>query len=340
MFKLNFLKNMNKNTILSAIAIIGIVVVAALVYFNDSGNSFNLPNVFGQSNDKIAQEAIDYINDNGLSNTPASLVEVSEESGLVKLKIKIGSNEFDTYVSKDGKLLFPQAIEMVQAEEDTSPEANQNASTPGPTTVAEIQKTDNPMLEAYVVSRCPFGIQMQRAMAEAVKEAPAIAQYIKVRYMGDVSNGTVTSMHGDEEAQENLRQICIREEQPAKYWDYISCQMKAGDTTGCEAPAGVNSANLNACVSTASRGLAYAQEDFDLNTKYNITGSPTLILGDAEISEFNFGGRSAEAVRTMVCGAFNSEPGFCAATLNTASAATSFSETYESSSGSGSASCE
>ena len=158
--------------------------------------------------------------------------------------------------------------------------------------------------------------------------------------MGDISNGEITAMHGDEEAQENLRQICIREEQPVKYWDYVSCQMKAGDTTGCEAPTGVDSAKLAACVSTASRGLAYAQEDFDLNTKYSVTGSPTLILDESEISEFNFGGRSAEAVRTMVCAAFNSEPSFCATTLNEATAATSFSETYTSASGSDSASCE
>jgi hypothetical protein len=33
-----------------------------------------------------------------------------------------------------------------------------------------------------------------------------------------VKNGKIASMHGDEEAKENLRQICIREEQKDKYW--------------------------------------------------------------------------------------------------------------------------
>jgi hypothetical protein len=268
------------------------------------------------------------------------LVSASDESGLIKMKIKIAENEFDSYVSKDGKFLFPQAIEMIVSETDTGAEDNQNASGDGPTTVDEIQKTENPMLEAYVVSRCPFGIQMQRAMAEAVKEAPGIAQYIKARYMGEISDGKIASMHGDEEAQENLRQICIREEQPTKYWGYIGCQMKAGDTTGCEIPTGVDSAKLSACISTASRGLAYAQEDFDLNAKYGVTGSPTLILNETGISEFNFGGRSAEAIRAMVCASFNSEPSFCATKLTEEEAATSFSETYASTSGSNSASCE
>jgi len=335
MSKLIFLKNMNKNTILGAIAIIGIIVVAGLVYANDNGNSFNLENVFGQSNDKIAQTAVDYINNNGLSSTPASLVSSSDESGLIKIKIKIGENEFDSYVTKDGKLLFPQVIELVEPDNVTQDDQNASADS-GPTTAEEVQKTDNPMLDAYVVARCPYGLQMQRAMAEAVKEQPELAKYINVRYIGSVSNGTITAMHGDAEAQENLRQICIRDEQPEKYWGYVACQMQTGDTTGCQTSTGVNSANLSACISDSGRGLACAQKDFDLNTQYGVTGSPTMILDGVEISEFNFGGRSANAIKTMVCAAFNSEPGFCSTELNTAAAAVSFSTTYEGTGGSAS----
>jgi hypothetical protein len=336
---MSFLKKIDKNTIFVGIAIVAIIIIVGLV-FADSNQSLGTMNFFGPSTDEIAKKAIDYINDNGLSSTPASLVSASDESGLIKMKIKIAENEFDSYVSKDGKFLFPQAIEMIVSETDTGSEDNQNASGEGPTTVDEIQKTDNPMLDAYVVSRCPFGLQMQRMMAEAVKEAPELAQYIKARYMGEVSNGKITAMHGDDEAQENLRQICIREEQPTKYWSYVSCQMKAGDTTGCEGPSGVNSAELSACISTASRGLAYAQEDFDLEKQYSIPGSPTLILDGTQISEFNFGGRSAEAIKTIVCAASVSEPSFCATTLNGAEAASSFSETYEGSGSSGDVSCE
>jgi hypothetical protein len=331
--KLSFLKNIDKNTILAGVAVLGVVVVAVLVFANNNGaGAFSIPSLFGQSNDTIAQKAVDYINNNGLSSTPATLVSVAEESGLVKVKISIGGNEFDSYVTRDGKYLFPQAIDIGGA--DASGTDNQNASdtasAPGPQTVADIQKTDNPMLEAYVVARCPYGLQMQRAMAEAVKEQPALAKYINVRYIGNVSSDgkTIDSMHGAAEGVENLRQICIRDEQPTKYWNYVACQMQTGDTAGCESSTGVDSAKLNACVTDPSRGVAYAKADFDLDTKYNVTGSPTMILGDQEISEFNFGGRSAEAIRTMVCGAFNSEPSFCSTPLTTDSAATSFSATY------------
>jgi len=323
---------MNRNTILIIIAIVGVLITGALIYAN-SNPGFSLPNIsiLGKSNDKLAKEAVDYINNNKLANTPASLVSVSEASGLVKVTIKIGTNSFDSYVTKDGKLLFPQAFEMAPKKADVV--ANQDAGSKKPSVqdAASVTKVDKPMLEAYVVARCPFGLQMQRAMAEAVKEQPALAQYIKAIYMGSVSSDgkNITAMHGAAEATENLRQICIREEQPTKYWDYVSCQMKAAGTeVSCEKPSGVDSAKLSACMSDPSKGVAYAKKDFDLNTKYGITGSPTLILNEAQISESGFGGRSADGVRAMVCAAFKTQPSFCSTKLNTAAAASSFSAVY------------
>jgi len=328
---------MNKNTALIGLAVIGVIVAGILVFANNNSGDFKFSGLLGSSNEATAQKAIDYINNSGLSSSPASLVSTSEESGLLKIKIKIGANEFDSYVTKDGKLLFPQAIDISQSDANDSAATTNNQPTEEQKQQAAsaIEKTDNPMLEAYVVSRCPYGIQMQRAMAEAVKTQPSLAQYIKVRYMGDVSNGKVTAMHGDAEATENLRQICIREEQPVKYWDYVACQMQAGDTAGCEKSTGVDSAKLNSCVSSPSKGVAYAQKDFDLNTKYSVTGSPALVLNGANVSEFNFGGRSADAVKSIVCAAFNSDPGFCSVDLKTSQAAVSFSVTYEGAGGSG-----
>jgi hypothetical protein len=338
----DFFKKMDRNTLIAGIAIVGILVVGGLIYANSNPDLLSGFNIFGASNDQLAKKAVDYINNNGLAQSTASLVSVSEESGLIKLKIDIGGEQFDSYVTKDGKPLFPQVLKMEEDKSGTS----DTAATTQPTeeqiqqAIAEIQKSDSPMLEAYVVSRCPFGLQMQRMMADAINSVPQLAQYIKVRYMGEVSGNTITSMHGDAEAQENLRQICIREEQSSKYWSYVACQMKTGDTAGCEKSTGIDSAKLNACTSSTSRGVAYAKEDFDLSTQYSVTGSPTLILGGKNVSEFYFGGRTSDAVKTMVCTAFNSQPGFCSQTLNTAEAASSFSETYEGTGNGGSANCE
>ncbi len=327
-----FKMNLDKNTVLLGIAVIGIIITGILIYANQNPSQFSFFNLgFGMSNDAIAKKSLDYLNTTVLAGqSQASLVSVSEESGLVKIKIKIGTSEYDSYATKDGKLLFPQAFNLEPATSQQAGQNNQTAKKDIEEAKASLKKSDNPIVEAYVVSRCPFGLQMQRVMADVIKNIPELAKNMKVRYMGSVSGNTITAMHGEAEAKENLRQICIREEQPEKYWDYVSCQMESGDTAGCEKSTGINSTQMSSCISNASKGVAYAKKDFDLSAKYNVQGSPTLILGDSQISEFDFGGRSSEALKTAVCAAFNSEPGFCSKTLNTAESAASFSETYSS----------
>jgi len=354
----SFLKKIDKNAILVGIAIIAVVVTGVLIYAN-SNHSFKVLSFFGKSDKELGTEAVDYINNNKLSQTPASLLSTSEESGLVKIKIKIGTNDFDSYVTKDGRFLIPVGnglpIDMKPAKAvAATPKAvtpSADTTTAPAQTAASVQKTAKPILEAFVVSSCPYGLQMQRAIADAVKNIPALAADIKIRYIGSVDNGKISSMHGQEEADENLRQICIREEQPAKFYNYISCYMKKatgtmangmplGDSPSCQASTGVDTAKLSACVSDKTRGLAYAQKDFDLSNKYNVQGSPTLILDGTQVDETSFGGRSSDGVKSIICAASKTQPSFCSTKLNTASAAASFSATYASGSGStGSAAC-
>jgi hypothetical protein len=342
----HWLKKQDKNTILAGAVVIGVIVIAGAIYLGANLKTFDFSNLkFWEFGDKkIAEDAVDYINDNGLATSEVSLVSVSNESGLIKIKIKFNGNEFDSYISKDGKYLFPQVIEMKKSDKNVAEGNTDNTSSK---TCDTLTKTAQPTLEAYVVSRCPYGLQMQRMIADALKEVPALADYIKVKYIGGISGNTITSMHGEAEATENLRQICIREEQPAKYWSYVGCQMKSGDTAECEKSTGVDSAKLSACMSSSARGVAYAKEDFDLANNYKVSGSPTLILDGATVEEFDsnnkpiFGSsRSSDELKTIICCASENQPSFCSQTLNTASAASSFSEDYEGSGSTTSADCQ
>jgi len=344
---MSILKNINKNSILIGIAVIAIIITGGLIFANSS-KGFSMPNFFGPSDSQIGKKVIDYINNNQLSSTPASLVSVSDASGLFKVKIKIGTNSFDSYATKDGKFLFPQAFDMTPKTTATpAKQAASNTNTPATQVASSIQKADKAQLAAFIVSGCPYGLQMQRALAEAVRTQPALAPYVTIKYIGSVANGTITSMHSPQEAQENLRQICIRDEQPTKYWNYVSCYMKKatgtmpngmplGDSPTCQASTGVDTAKLNACVSDPTRGLADAQKDFALDAKYNVSGSPTVVLNGADISQNSIAGRSADAVRAMVCAGSNTQPSFCSTKLNTTTAAASFSATYASSGSTGS----
>jgi thioredoxin 1 len=195
---------------------------------------------------------------------------------------------------------------------------------------ANMTKSDKPLLEAFVVSQCPFGLQVQRIMAEIVSNSSLAEDYLKVRYIGSVSNNTITSMHGDKEAQENLRQICIREEQSGKYWDYVRCYMREGKSAECQNSISLDIKKLDSCTNESGRGLVYAQKDFDLANRFEITGSPTMLMNDEIVKESNFAtnttnGRSPEALKELLCCGFKEETSFCSLQMNTSRMATMFS---------------
>jgi len=312
--------------VIISVALIGIYTFTGCIIGKSSGTL----NVV--SPEKAATDAINYLNTYLLQGNNVTLVNTSEESGMYAMKVKLNGKIYDSYVTKDGKLFFPSAINLTNKPEIQTSNNNNNAKKKT-CEEAEITKVDDPLLQAFVVSYCPFGIQMQRILSGMPDE---LKKHIEIRYIGSVSNGKITSMHGNKEAIENLRQICIREEQNDKFWDYVSCFIKDGNTDSCLDSAGIDRAKLKACMNDSNRGIKYAQSDFDLDNKYKITGSPTLILNGKRASEFDFGGRSEEAVKTLICCGFNNQPDICSQKLREEQAATSFSKTYSTSSGSSS----
>ena len=190
---------------------------------------------------------------------------------------------------------------------------------------SDIKKEDLPQLQAFVVSYCPFGLQMQRILSEIIEKIPASSKNIKVRYIGDVSEDKIGSMHGQQEADENLVQICIREEQSDRYWKYVTCFAKSGSSDDCLNSSEIDGGMLKECTMQRNRGIKYAEQDFEIARKFGANGSPTIILNNETVSEFDFGGRTDEAVKTLLCCSFASKPNFCSQNLNTSKVATGFS---------------
>lgn len=255
--------------------------------------------------------------------------KLKSESGLYSFELDLtisGQNQkFTSYITKDGKIFFVSGTKTSELKGTTA----QGTEQPAALTCADVKKADTPKVTAFVVANCPYGLQMQRVMNKAITEQPALASSFEVKYIGAIENGKITSMHGDEEAQENLRQICIREEQKNLYWPYVSCYMKGADkSASCLASTGVNVNTVNACMADAKRGNTYAQKDFDLAGKFSVNSSPTLLVNESQVvSEFDFGGRTADALKQVSCCASNKEAAFCQTALSTEAVAASFSET-------------
>lgn len=266
----------------------------------------------------------------GAGSTVNSVNNLKSESGVYSFELDLTisgqAQKFTSYMTKDGKIFFAGGTVVSELAKTAPTEATEPPKT---MTCADVNKSDTPKVTGFVVANCPFGLQMQRVMARAIAEQPALASVFDVKYIGAIENGKITSMHGDEEAQENLRQICIREEQQTLYWPYVSCYMKAqGQSSACLVSSGVNTAAVNACMADTKRGNAYAQKDFDLADKFKVASSPTLLVNDSQVvSEFDFGGRTADALKQVSCCAGTKEAAYCGTPLSTDQIATSFSAT-------------
>ncbi|MCL4387021.1 hypothetical protein M1307_01325, partial [Patescibacteria group bacterium] len=242
------------------------------------------------------------------------------------------AQKYTSYITKDGKLFFTSGVKIADLK---NPPQAQAANTPQKLTCSALDKSaEKPSLTAFLVSNCPYGLQMQRVFSKALGELSDLSANLDIRYIGSIENDKIISMHGDVEAQENLKQICIREEQQARYWNYVSCYMQEGKSEGCSATAGIDTQKLTSCTTDLNRGFKYAKADFDLGAKLGISSSPTLVLNGKQIvSEFDFGGRIPNAIKEIVGCSYKTKPDLFAKDISKDEVATAFSQTGTASSG-------
>jgi len=93
----------------------------------------------GETNDKSSKEELltpeeaktkaqEFIENNLLQGqATANISKVSEENGLYKMKVEAGGQSIDSYMTKDGKKFFPQAMDMENPQTQTS---SQGTTTP------------------------------------------------------------------------------------------------------------------------------------------------------------------------------------------------------------------
>jgi hypothetical protein len=262
------------------------------------------------------------------AGTKATVSNVTKSYGLYKATINIGAGQtVDSYVTKDGKLFFPQALEMNGAAAATTDTTGAASAT---TAAVNVPKTDKPVIELFVMSYCPYGTQIEKGILPAIKALGSKIDYT-LKFVD-------YSMHGDKELKENLVQYCIQKEQTPKFDAYLTCFLKASDSASCLTSAGIDTAKNDACVAATDaqykvtdnaknnvgfKGTypGFAVDGAD-NTKYNVGGSPTLIINGTEVSS----ARDSVSLLKTICSAFNNAPAECSTTLSSTAPAAGFGE--------------
>lgn len=273
-------------------------------------------------------KANDFITNNLVQpGTEISIKEVVEEAGLYKVVVNLpDGQEIDSYITKDGTKFFPQVLDIAETEAKTNGADSAAATAPQPTNVP---KTEKPVVEAFVMSHCPYGTQIEKGLLPAVQALGDKIDF-KIKFVD-------YAMHGEKELDEQLAQYCIQEEQTEKFLGYLECFLAEGDSEGCLSETGVNTSSLASCVKktdelfkvkelfadkTTWSGGRYPQFNTskEENLKYGVKGSPTFVVNGATVST----ARDSASLLSSICAGFETEPAECSTQLSSASPSAGF----------------
>lgn len=184
-------------------------------------------------------------------------------------------------------------------------------------------KSEKPNVELFVMSHCPYGTQIEKAMIPVV-------QTLKDKIDFDLKF-VYYAMHGKEEMDEQLTQYCIQKESPEKLIPYLECFLESSDSPSCIAEAQIAQSSLDSCTTQADQefDVTASFEDksswlsgrFPLfnvhveeNDQYQVKGSPTLIINgqSAQVQS-----RDPNTLLATVCSYFQEKPEECNSTLST-----------------------
>ncbi|MCF7836714.1 hypothetical protein K9N08_04345 [Candidatus Gracilibacteria bacterium] len=283
-----------------------------------------------------------FINENLVGGgLTAEILNIESESGFFKLDIKLSDGrEVKSLMSQDGKIFVPEAmyIDEIVAEKERQVTEAAVAQTQ---TLAEMVKSDKPVVELFVMSHCPFGTQAEKAIIPAIEKLGDSVDF-RLEFVD-------YAMHGETEVREELQQFAISEKYPDKLIPYLKEFLAAGDSAKALAAVDLTSADLAGTIAAADAKFEVIKnlEDKSLwlsgqyphfNThaaegaKYSVKGSPTLVVNGKIIEG---AARTPAGMLEAICAAFEIAPETCSAELSTATPSSGFGYADGSASGTG-----
>lgn len=311
------MKNITKYLLPAAIIIAALIIAQALSHF--------IPERVPEgalSSKEAGIKAINYLNQVLLKGQGYALLTDVSEARLYNIHFKVEGDEqdkeYDIYLSKDGKIAYlqgqgiPEAISSSEIWEQL-----------------ESLKTDTPLARLFVMSFCPYGNQAEELMMPVANllgdKADIELHYVIYSNYGGGSpdycldkEAKYCSMHGIQELNQGVRELCVQKYQKDKFWDFvkeINSNCNYQDVDSCweniAKKVGLNTQQIKTC--QKNEALDLLAKEVELSAKYGIKGSPQLIINGVEYS----GTRTSDAYKAGICSAFNSAPTECSQTLST-----------------------
>jgi protein-disulfide isomerase len=275
----------------------------------------------------IKQKVQSFISANVPQGVKVEVKDVIREGELYKVTLSINDQNVPVYTTLDGKKLIGNTVDLDQ-KTGTDNQANNQVSEE----TQAAQKKDIPEVKLFVMSYCPYGLQIERGILPVIEALKGKIKF-NLEFVG-------YTLHGQKEVDENINQYCIGKNQPAKLNAYLKCFWKnsAGNSDACMKAAGINASQIKNCVEDSIKQFNPTEKNFNLSaddvTQYGVQGSPALVVNGTTISS----GRDSASLLKAVCSGFTTQPKECNSKLSSKSPAAGFDD-QASGSTSTSASC-
>jgi hypothetical protein len=156
-------------------------------------------------------------------------------------------------------------------------------------------------LDFHIMSKCPFGVKVLQAITPVIEKAGDSIDF-NVYYIGREKDGELTSMHGEQEIQGDIIQLCAKETGDQDKWlAFMKCQNEnwrkiPEGWEDCAKTAKLDVAKVKSC-SDGEQGKKLLKESFKVSNDKKATGSPTIFLA----GEPYRGGRSESSFGRAIC---------------------------------------
>ncbi|MEM4230592.1 MAG: thioredoxin domain-containing protein, partial [Candidatus Pacearchaeota archaeon] len=264
---MNLTKKLRQNPWIAATVVLSIVLVVII------GFSLNGPLTGNIISEKEASEKlVNYVNT--IADSEVGYVSSKDLGSFYEVRVSYQGQEIPLYITKDGKY-WTSMLQQMQS----SPLSNKKTQ--------EIPKSDKPIVEAFVFSYCPYGLQFQKAL---------LPVYKVLKDKADIRLVAIGAMHGEYEKQESIRQLCIQKIYGKdKLWSYLEVFMGKTEIGNCRGDEkclqpyidqiftqlNINKQQVESCMS--SDGQTLYQQDVARANELGISGSPTFVINGVEL---------------------------------------------------------
>jgi len=188
---------------------------------------------------------------------------------------------------------------------------------------------NHPQMDFFVMSYCPFGNQAEEGIApvyELLKDKadfnPRYVWYSNYQGGGPqycLDDASIyCSMHGIQEANQNVRELCVAQEYGMDEWFNFALAMNAQCSAqnadicwqGVAESLKLDVGKISACVE--KDGMDLVKADKELGDKLGVRGSPQIFVDGQAYN----GGRTPSEYQAGICSAFEDAPEECANALS------------------------